>query len=149
MLKTLLTSLAVISFSVPAFAHPEPKPEAPTVETSVKSIEKIQFPTRAELEKARESMPDLNGLMGDMMGMMNNQDFTSKMENTAKAFGEQIEKSGAMDKKGPNDMPDFNALMDTLFSVMGDEDAMGGMLEGLSEMALTMDKSVEKNVPKP
>lgn len=148
MLKVTLASFILMSIALPAFAHPDPKPVAPVAKTATKTLNNIQMPSRVELEAAREAMPDLNGLMGDMMGMMKDKDFTSKMENTAKVFGEQIEKSGALNTTSANGMPDFNALMDTMFAVMGNEDAMGGMLESLTDMASTLEQSVEKHVPK-
>lgn len=147
MLKATLASLILISVALPAFAHPDPKPVTPVAKTATKTLDNIQMPSRVELDAARKAMPDLNGLMGDMMGMMTDKDFTSKMENTAKVFGEQIEKSGALSTTNANGMPDFNALMDTMFAVMGNEDAMGGMLESLTDMASTLEHSVEKHVP--
>ena len=148
MLKVTLFSFALMSFASPAFAHPDPKPLAPAAKTTTQSLNQIQMPSRAELDAARAAMPDLNGLMGDMMGMMKDEQFSSQMKNTAKAFSEEIEKSGALNATTANGMPDFNALMDTMFAVMGDTDAMGGMLESMTDMASTMEKSVEKHVPK-
>lgn len=141
MFRTLLLTAAALAIPTAAFAHPEPETEAP------QTITKPQLPTQAELEKALEQMPDMNAIMGDMMGLMKDEEFQGKMKNSAKVFADKMDKEDVF-QKGPDGMPDFNKAFATMLTTFSDEQAMGGMLETMMDMAQTMEKHIPEDAKK-
>jgi len=85
MFRTALIALAFTGFSSLAAAHPEP--EAPDTVKPAKKITTPQLPTQGEIEDILENMPDFNAIMGDMMGVMQDEKLQTKLKSTAKTFG--------------------------------------------------------------
>jgi len=137
MFRTALIALAFTGFSSLAVAHPEP--EAPDTVKPAKKITTSQLPTQGEIEDILENMPDFNAIMGDMMGLMKDERFRENMESSARAFGDRLERSGALET-GKNGMPDFNNAFAVMLETFSDEEAMGGMLDTMMGLAATMEK---------
>ncbi len=145
MFRTALIALAFTGFSSLAVAHPEP--EAPDTVKPAKKITTSQLPTQGEIEDILENMPDFNAIMGDMMGVMQDEKLQTKLKSTAKTFGEKIEKSGALDTRDANGLPDFNALFGAMLPMIADEDGLGGLIEPMTELAEKMEDSLQKHTP--
>jgi len=86
--------------------------------------------------------------MGDMMKMMSNPKFQNNMKRTGEKLAYSMENSGAMEPQ-ENGLPDFNAAMSAMLSMMTDKETMGGMMEMMGEMAVSMEKHIPetKNTP--
>ena len=145
MFRNALIALAFTGFSSLAAAHPEP--EASDVTKPATKITAPQLPTQDEIEDILENMPDFNAIMGDMMGVMQDEHLQSKLKSTVKTFGEKIEKSGALDTRDANGLPDFNALFGAMLPMIADEDGLGGLIEPMTELAEKMEDSLQKHAP--
>ena len=141
-----LTGFASLAISSIAVAHPEPA-NTPEPLSAPSKTTAPQLPTEAEIADILETMPDFNALMGDMLGVVQDEKLQSKMKSTAKNFGEKIEKSGALDKRDANGLPDFNALFAVMLPMIADEDGLGGLIEPMSEIAEKMEGSMQKHAP--
>lgn len=142
MLRILTLALAFSGFSTLAAAHPDPhsetKAEAPK---SITKMERPQLPSKTEIQEAIKQMPDMNAIMGDMMGMMKDERFRENMESSAQAFGKRLERSDAL-KTGKDGLPDFNNAFAAMLESFSDEKAMGGMLDTMMGLASAMEKHV-------
>ena len=136
MFRVLTLALALSAFSTAAIAHPEPDNEAPK---SIAKMERPQLPSKSEIQEAIKQMPDMNAVMGDMIGIMKDERFRKNMESSARAFGDRLERSGAIET-GKNGMPDFNSAFAVMLETFSDEEAMGGMLDTMMGLAATMEK---------
>jgi len=145
MLRNLTLALAFSGVSSLAAAHPEPESAAPT---SIAKMERPQLPSKTEIQNAIKQMPDMNAIMGDMMGLMKDERFRNNMENSARAFGDRLERSGALET-GKNGMPDFNNAFAVMLETFSDEEAMGGMLDTMMGLAAAMEKHVPETAKKP
>jgi len=125
MLRMLTLALAFTGMSTTVMAHPEPENKAPK---SITKMERPQLPSKTEIQDAIKQMPDMNAIMGDMMGLMKDERFRENMESSARAFGDRLERSGALET-GENGMPDFNNAFGVMLETFSDEEAMGGMLD--------------------
>lgn len=145
MFRFLTLTLALSAFSTAAMAHPEPENEAPK---SISQMERPQLPSKSEIQDAIKQMPDMNAVMGDMMGIMKDERFRENMESSARAFGDRLERSGALET-GKDGMPDFNNAFAVMLETFSDEDAMGGMLDTMMGLASAMEKHAPATVKKP
>ncbi len=136
MFRVLTLTLALSAFSTAALAHPEPENET---SKSIAKMERPQLPSKSEIQEAIKQMPDMNAIMGDMMGMMKDERFRSNMESSARAFGDRLERSGALEA-GAGSMPDFNNAFGVMLEAFSDEEAMGGMLDTMMGLAAAMEK---------
>lgn len=136
MLRILTAALALTAMSTAAMAHPEPETTAPK---SIAKMEKPQLPSKAEIQDAIKQMPDMNAIMGDMMGLMKDESFRENMESSARAFKGRLENSGALET-GINGMPDFNSAFAVMLETFSDEEAMGGMMDTMMGLATAMEK---------
>ena len=136
MFRVLAIILALSAFSTTAMAHPEPDNEAPK---SITKMDRPQLPSKSEIQDALKQMPDVNAIMGDMMGIMKDERFRENMESSARAFGDRLERSGAL-KTGKNGIPDFNSAFAVMLETFSDEEAMGGMLDTMMGLAETLEK---------
>ncbi len=136
MLRILTSALALTALSTAAMAHPEPETSAPK---SIAKMEKPQLPSKAEIQDAIKQMPDMTAVMGDMMGIMKDERFRDNMESSARAFGDRLENSGALES-GANGMPDFNSAFAVMLETFSDEEAMGGMMDTMMGLAQAMEK---------
>lgn len=153
MFRTLLLSAAALSLSSAAFAHPEPEAQAVKTDTvKAQPFTKPQLPSQADIQDALKQMPNMNAIMGDMMGLMQDEKFKNNMEKSAKVFSEKMDKEDVF-KAGPDGMPDFNKAFASMLGAFSDEEAMGGMVDTLMELAETMEKHIPEGsktaVPKP
>jgi len=96
MLRILTAALAFSAISTAAMAHPEPENKAPK---SISKMERPQLPSKTEIQDAIKQMPDMNAIMGDMMGIMKDERFRDNMESSARAFGDRLERSGPFQMK--------------------------------------------------
>ena len=145
MLRILTAALAFSAISTTAMAHPEPKNKAPK---SITKMERPQLPSKSEIQDAIKQMPDMNAIMGEMMGMMKDEDFRENMESSARTFSDRLERSGALET-GKNGMPDFNSAFAVMLETFSDEEAMGGMLDTMMGLASAMEKHVPESAKKP
>lgn len=136
MLRILVSALAVSTFSTAAMAHPEAENKAPK---SITKMERPQLPSKSEIKEAIQQMPDMNAIMGDMVGLMKEERFRENMESSARAFGDRLERSGVLET-GKDGMPDFNNAFAVMLETFSDEDAMGGMLDTMMGLAEAMEK---------
>jgi len=136
MLRAISLTLALCSFSTAAMAHPEPSTTAPK---SIAKMERPQLPSKAEIQDAIKQMPDMNAVMGDMIGLMKDERFRSDMESSARAFGDRLERSGALEA-GENGIPDLNNAFAVMLETFSDEEAMGGMMDTMMGLAAAMEK---------
>jgi hypothetical protein len=136
MLRVLTITLALSAFSTTAMAHPEPENTAPK---SITKMERPELPSKTEIQEAIKQMPDMNAIMGDMMGMMKDERFRDNMESSARAFGDKLERSGAL-KAGKDGMPDFNNALAAMLETFSDEEGMGGMMDTMMGLAAAMEK---------
>lgn len=145
MLRALTLSLGFLGASSAAMAHPEPEPTAPK---SVTMMERPQLPSKTEIQEAIKQMPDMNAIMGDMMGIMKDERFRDNMESSARTFGDRLERSGALET-GENGLPDFNSAFAVMLETFSDEEAMGSMMDTMMGLAAAMEKHVPETVKKP
>lgn len=150
MFRTLTLTLAISGFSMmalssTALAHPDPESDT---SKSVAKMERPQLPSKTEIQDAIKQMPDMNAIMGDMMGIMKDERFRDNMESSARAFGNRLERSGALEK-GADGMPDFNSAFAVMMETFSDEKAMGGMLDTMMGLANAMEKHVPETATKP
>jgi hypothetical protein len=138
MLRALSIVIAFTTVSATAMAHPEPETTAPK---SITELDRPQLPSKAEIQEAINQMPDMNAIMGEMVNLMKDEGFKDNMENSARAFSNRLERSGALEN-GENGMPDFNKAFAVMLETFSDEDAMGGMLDTMMGLAETMEKHV-------
>lgn len=136
MLRILIAAFAASALSTVAMAHPEPENEAPK---SITKMERPQLPSKSEIQEAIKQMPDMNAIMGDMMGLMKDESFRENMQSSARAFGDRLERSGALET-GKDGMPDFNNAFAVMLETFSDEKAMGGMLDTMMGLAEAMEK---------
>lgn len=144
MLRSFFISAALLTVSAPAFAHPDP--DSPQTTTHA-PITAPQLPSQADIAAAIEHMPDMNAIMGDMMGLMKDEGFRDKMESSAKAFAKNIDIDDAF-KTGSDDLPDFNKAFASMLGAFSDEDAIGGLLNVMTDMAHTMEKHIPEDAKK-
>ena len=142
MLRALPLTLALFALPSVAMAHPEPDTTAPK---SIAKMERPQLPSKSEIQEAIKQMPDMNAVMGDMMGMMKDERFRSDMESSARAFGDRLEHSGALEV-GKNGMPDFNNAFAVMLETFSDEEAMGGMMDTMMGLAEVMEKHAPEGI---
>lgn len=144
MFRFAIPILAALSLSSAAMAHPEAQAE-PKVELKaplkLSEMTPPKLPNAAEIQDALKQMPDMNAIMGEMMGLMKNEAFRDNMESSARAFGDRLENSGALET-GANGMPDFNDAFAVMLETFSDEKAMGGMMETMMGLAGAMEKHV-------
>lgn len=149
MLRALSIALAFSGISTAAFAHaeahPEPEAQAPK---SITKMERPQLPSKTEIQEAIKQMPDMNAIMGDMMGIMKDERFRDNMESSARAFGDRLERSGALET-GENGMPDFNSAFAVMLEAFSDEEAMGGMMNTMMGLAEAMEKHAPETAKTP
>lgn len=146
MLRILTLAVALSSVSTLAAAHPDPQTDTKTeVAKSIVTMERPQLPSKTEIQKAIKQMPDMNAIMGDMMGMMKDEHFRENMESSAQAFGKRLESSGAL-KADKDGIPDFNNAFAAMLETFSDEKAMGGMLDNMMGLASVMEKHVPETV---
>lgn len=152
MFRDITIALALSAISTAAIAHPGSEPKAPK---SITKMEQPQLPSKTEIQEAIKQMPDMNAIMGEMMGIMKDERFRANMENSARTFGDRLERSGALetDKDG---IPDFNNAFTVMLETFSDEEAMGGMLNTMMGLAAAMEKhapgvtkAAKSHVPKP
>lgn len=136
MLRALSLALVITGTSAAAMAHPEPDTTAPK---SISKMERPQLPSKSEIQDAIKQMPDMNAIMGEMMVIMKDERFRENMESSARAFGDRLERSGALET-GDNGMPDFNSAFAVMLKTFSDEDAMGGMMDTMMGLAEAMEK---------
>lgn len=139
MFSRLILPVALITLSSTAMAHPAPETSSPK---SIAKMERPQLPSKTEIQEAIKQMPDMNAVMGDMMGIMKDERFRDNMESSARAFGDRLESSGAMEA-GKNGMPDFNSAFAVMLETFSDEEAMGGMMDTMMGLA----QAIEKHAP--
>ena len=144
MFRTFILSLTALSLSSIAHAHPDPEASAPQ---TPQKITKPQLPTQAEIQDVLEQMPDMNAIMGDMMGLMKDEKFKDTMKKSAKAFTEKMDKDDVF-KTGPDGLPDFNKAFGAMLGVFSDEEAMGGMMDTMMGLAETMEKHIPETAKK-
>lgn len=148
MFRTLLLSTAALAMSSAAFAHPEPEAQSAKTDTpKTQPFTKPQLPSQADIQDAIKQMPDMNAIMGDMMGLMKDEKFKNNMEKSAKVFSEKMDKDYVF-KAGPDGMPDFNKAFASMLGAFSDEEAMGGMLDTMMELAETMEKHIPEEAKK-
>jgi len=123
MLRILTAALAFSAFSTAALAHPEPENKAPK---SITKMERPQFPSKSEIQDALKQMPDMNAIMGDMMGVMKderfreNMDLASAMEKHAPETAKKPARKIAKTAKAPkledlqNELQDLRAEVEAL-----------------------------------
>ena len=145
MLRIFTTALAVSTFSTAAMAHPDADNPSPK---SIVKMEKPQLPSKSEIQDALKQMPDMNAIMGDMMGLMKDERFRENMESSARAFGDRLEGSGALET-GKDGMPDFNNAFAVMLETFSDEKAMGGMMDTMMGLAAAMEKHAPATTKKP
>ena len=145
MFRTLTLAIAFSGISTAAMAHPEPDATAPK---SIKKMERPQLPSKTEIQEAIKQMPDMNAVMGDMVGIMKDERFRDNMEISARAFGDRLKRSGAFET-GENGMPDFNSAFAVMLEAFSDEEAMGGMLDTMMGLAEAMEKHVPETAKSP
>jgi len=136
MLRIFFAALAATTFSIAAMAHPEPENKAPK---SITKMERPQLPSKSEIQDALKQMPDMNAIMGDMVGLMKDERFRDNMESSARAFGDRLERSSALEA-GKEGLPDFNNAFAVMLETFSDEKAMGGMLDTMMGLAEAMEK---------
>jgi hypothetical protein len=146
MLRILATALALSAFSTATMAHPDPHPES-EAPASTESMERPELPSKSEIQNALKQMPDMNAIMGDMMGLMKDEGFRENMESSARTFGDRLERSGALES-GKNGMPDFNNALAVMMETFSDEEAMGGMLDTMMGLASAMEKHAPNTAQK-
>ena len=139
MLRILISALAVSAFSTASMAHPEAENEVPK---SITKIERPQLPSKSEIQEAIKQMPNINAIMGDMVGLIKDESFRDNMESSARAFGDRLERSGALEA-GKDGLPDFNNAFTAMLETFSDEKAMDGMLDTVMGLA----EAIEKHAP--
>jgi len=148
MFRMFILSMAAFGLSSTAFAHPDP---AETPEPKAQ-LSKPQLPSPEEITQAIEQMPDMNALMGGMMGIMKDEKFKDQMESSAKAFKKRMDTEGVFEK-GADGMPDFNKAFEVMLGTFSDEEAMGGMLDTMTGLAEAMEgiipEEAKEAAPKP
>ena len=145
MLRALSLTIALCSFSTAAMAHPDPDTPSPK---SITKMERPQLPSAGEIQEAIKQMPDMNAIMGDMMCIMKDESFRENMESSARAFGDRLERSGALET-GKDGMPDFNSAFAVMLETFSDEEAMGGMMDTMMGLAQAMEKHAPDMAQKP
>ncbi len=144
MFRFAIPILVALTFSSAAMAHPEPQTETKAeLKAPLKLSEMAppQLPDASDIQDALKQMPDMNLIMGEMMGLMKNEAFRENMESSARAFGDRLENSGALEA-GKDGMPDFNNAFAVMLETFSDEQAMGGMMETMMGLAGAMEKHV-------
>lgn len=144
MFRFAIPILAALTFSSGAMAHPEPQADPKVEFKAPHKLSKMappQLPDASEIQDALKQMPDMNEIMGEMMGLMKNEAFRDNMESSARAFGDRLENSGALET-GENGMPDFNDAFAVMLETFSDEKAMGGMMETMMGLAGSMEKHI-------
>lgn len=135
-MRSLCFSIAAMAaFSGTAMAHPE-HTEAP------KAVPDATFPSKAEIEKAIDEMPDFNAILGDLMVIASKSDLPRQMERTADTFRQDLKDSGAL-KPDRNGLPDIKLTLKTLMNAFMEE----GISESLLDTGKEMQAVIEKHVP--
>jgi hypothetical protein len=145
MLRLVLGSVGMIALlgAQTAFAHPEPQSPVTAAETAKNPL---KMPTESEIEDLIEKMPNFNGILGDMAEVMKDEKLRSQLQISAEAFSKSLEKSGAFETKD-GELPDINSAIAVLLRSLGDKDGLGGMITTMTDMAETLDQSLEKHMP--
>ena len=133
----VLSAAALTMLSAPAFAHPE------HTEASKPSAE-IKLPSKAEIEKAIDEMPDLNAILGDLITLANKSDLPKRMERTGETLKKDLNVSGAL---GPdrNGLPDIKLTLKILANVLSDEDVTEGLSETMAGLQTIMEKHMKES----
>ncbi|MGB0907425.1 MAG: hypothetical protein ACPGVT_08020 [Maricaulaceae bacterium] len=140
MIYRTFAAAALLLTAAPAFAD---NPKAP--EEAAKPFKRPALPSQAEIDDIINQMPDMNGIIGDMMGVMKDPQLLEEMKKSGDAFAKHMEDSGAFETNADG-MPDFNKAFATLLGTIADEDVMGGMLDSMEDMANTL-QGMEKHFP--
>ncbi|WP_026942294.1 hypothetical protein [Hellea balneolensis] len=148
MYRFIVPTLTALLLSSGAMAHPDPKTDVNTQAPVKLSDITPRLPDPSEIQEALKQMPDMNATMGEMMGIMKDERFRDNMENSARAFGDRLEDSGALET-GKDGMPDFNNAFAVMLETFSDEEAMGGMMETMMGLAGTMEKHMPETAVKP
>lgn len=142
MFRTLMISAALLGISSPSWAHPEPQEPAKSITA------KPQLPSQTEIQDALKQMPDMNAIMGEMMGLMKDEKFRANMERSADSFAKRFEAEDVF-KTDADGMPDFNKAFAVMLGAFSDEEAMGGMMDTMMGLAETMEKHVPETAKVP
>ncbi|MEE9347297.1 MAG: hypothetical protein V3U82_03820 [Robiginitomaculum sp.] len=139
----LLAIIAAPFFAPGASAHPLPE-DKPKPAISMKDI---TLPSKAEIETMKESLPDMNVMMGSMMKMMKDEDFRAGMDKTADVMKRKM---GALDMKSNKDgMPDMNAMMGAMLELFGDEEMMESLIGQIAPLQEMMEEALPEAAMKP
>jgi hypothetical protein len=131
-----------------ASAHPLPgdKPK-PAISMPPISMKDIKLPSEAEIEAMKDSLPDMNIMMGSMMKMMNDEDFKASMEKSADVMKRKM---GALDMKPSKDgMPDMNAMMGAMLELFGDEEMMESLIGQIAPLQEMMEEALPEMAKNP
>lgn len=135
-MRSLYLSIAALAaFSSPAMAHPEHS-EAP------KPVPDAAFPSKADLEKAIDDMPDINAILGDLIVIVSQSDLPRQMERTGETLKKDLKDSGALEPDR-NGLPDIKLTLKTVMNAFMDE----GVSESLLETGKEMQAVIEKHAP--
>lgn len=135
-MRSLCLSLAAIfAASGTAMAHPD-HTETP------KPVPEATFPSKAEIEKAIDDMPDFNAILGDLITVAAKSELPRQMERTGDKFRKDLKDSGALEPDR-NGLPDIKLTLKTLMNAFMDE----GLSESVLATGKDMQAVIEKHVP--
>lgn len=140
MKRLILPVMAVGLLSTSAFAHPEPSESKS--DKARTEISDLKLPTKAEMQKVIDQMPDFNGLMGDFIELAQDEDLQNSLADAGEAFVDRLDKSGALntDKNG---LPDINKMLEVMLFAFTEDDIAGELVDTLSDVQ----DIVEKHIP--
>ena len=145
-MKRLILPIIALGFlSTPAFAHPDPAEAEP--EKSHTEISDIKLPTKAEMQKVIDQMPDFNGIMGDLKSFAEDEELKDTMADIGSAFAEKLDESGAFDKTD-NGLPDINKMMEVMMFAFTEEDIAGELVDTRSDVQDIMEKHIPEDMVK-
>ena len=131
-----MTCLTIAVFAAPLAANADEASE-PTLP----DVSSIELPSRADIPKMMDDMPDLNKLMDGVLAVSQDKELIDSLESTGDKLAEKIDKLGKMEMRD-NGLPDLNFMMEELMMTLSDEDVVGEMLGVVEELTEAIDENL-------
>lgn len=102
-----------------------------------------KLPTKAEMHKAIDDMPDFNAILDDLIKLTEDSELAERMERSGEKLKTDLETSGALEPDR-NGLPDIKMTLKIFASVLAEEDISEELHETLSDLEAIMEKHISE-----
>ena len=106
-----------------------------------RSDQGFNLPSQAEIEAIKKQLPDMTGIMNDMMSIVQDEDMQNSLQGSLDILKEHVGENGGFAKTDQG-VPDVTAMMGSMLDLMGDEAFIGGLLDAAEPLKETLEKHI-------